>query len=59
MTKLDVIDLRPIQLGGQPGCCFELTFMEKAYGRAVTTGTAPRWEKMVVAATVYSMNGLG
>ena len=59
MTKLAVIDLRPIQFGGQPVSRFELTFMEKAYGRVVTTGTAPRWEKIVVAATVYSMNGLG
>jgi len=30
MTKLAVIDLRPIQVGGQTGFRFELTFMEKA-----------------------------
>jgi len=45
MTKLDVIDLRPIQFGGQPGSRFDLTFMEKAYGRVVTTACPPRWEK--------------
>ena len=30
MTKLAVIDLRPIQFGGQPGFRSELTFMESA-----------------------------
>ena len=59
MTKLAVIDLRPIQVGGQPEFRFELTFTEKAYGRVVTTDATPRLEKIVVAATVYSIKGLG
>jgi len=59
MTKLDAIDLRPIQCGGKPVSRFELTFTEKAYGRVLATGATPRLEKIVVAATVYSIKGLG